>query len=319
MMNALLGIDISSAELPETRPRAIGKTKKTRVLHLITSFEVGGTERQAVELLKRIDRRRFDVSLAALRLEGPLYEEVAAIFPRVPQFPLTNFYNANAAKQLIRLREWMVMNQAEILHAHDFYAGLLGAAAARFAGVRVIACQRHMRLSDRRAHEHDVEVAYEKGLPQLQIKTTRLIIGETNRVAIEVANPGMRPLNARLYLIAARGIKTEQSNLTIALKPREMKNFSFDLPLGLKAVDGDQVRLRAVVIGGAMSISPSTRKSSVPPLLGSGKRWGASADCWRARARTSNSSRTVCVCDSFEASAPGAVEIARKVRASMGL
>jgi L-malate glycosyltransferase len=114
---------------------------------------VGGTERQAVELLKRIDRRRFDVSLAALRLEGPLYQEVAAIFPRVPQFPLTNFYNANAAKQLIRLREWMVMNQAEILHAHDFYAGLLGAAAARFAGVRVIACQRHMRLSDRRAHE----------------------------------------------------------------------------------------------------------------------------------------------------------------------
>jgi len=153
MMNSALGIDISSMELPETRPRVIGKTKKPRVLHLITSFEVGGTERQAVELLKRIDRRRFDVSLAALRLEGPLYQEVAAIFPGVPQFPLTSFYNANAAKQLMRLRDLMVRKQVEILHAHDFYAGLLGAAAARFARVRVIACQRHMRLSDRRAHE----------------------------------------------------------------------------------------------------------------------------------------------------------------------
>ncbi|HEX2492004.1 MAG TPA: glycosyltransferase, partial [Blastocatellia bacterium] len=131
----------------------IGKTKKPRVLHLITSFEVGGTERQAVELLKRIDRRRFDVSLAALRLEGPLYQEVAAIFPHAPQFPLTSFYNANAAKQLMRLRYWMVRKQVEILHAHDFYAGLLGAAAARLARVRVIACQRHMRLSDRRVHE----------------------------------------------------------------------------------------------------------------------------------------------------------------------
>lgn len=129
------------------------KTKKTRVLHLITSFEVGGTERQAVELLKRIDRRRFDVSLAAIRLEGPLYREVAAIFPRAPQFPLTSFYNANAAKQLMRLRGWMIKERVEILHAHDFYAGLLGAAAARLAGVRAIACQRHMRLSDRRAHE----------------------------------------------------------------------------------------------------------------------------------------------------------------------
>ena len=153
MMNSALGIDISSMELPETQPRVIGKTKKPRVLHLITSFEVGGTERQAVELLKRIDRRRFDVSLAALRLEGPLYQEVAAIFPGVPQFPLTSFYNANAAKQLMRLRHLMVRKQVEILHAHDFYAGLLGAVAGRLAGVRVIACQRHMRLSDRRAHE----------------------------------------------------------------------------------------------------------------------------------------------------------------------
>jgi glycosyltransferase involved in cell wall biosynthesis len=129
------------------------KTKRPRVLHLITSFEVGGTERQAVELLNRIDRRRFDVSLAALRLEGPLYREVAAIFPRAQQFPLTSFYNANAAKQLMRLRGWMIKERVEILHAHDFYAGLLGAAAARLAGARVIACQRHMRLSDRRVHE----------------------------------------------------------------------------------------------------------------------------------------------------------------------
>jgi L-malate glycosyltransferase len=158
MMNSSLGIDITGMELPETRLREMGKTKKPktkkpRVLHLITSFEVGGTERQAVELLKRIDCRRFDVSLAALRLEGPLYQEVAPIFPRVPQFPLTSFYNANAAKQLMRLRDWMIRKQVEILHAHDFYAGLLGAAAARLAGVLVIACQRHMRLSDRRVHE----------------------------------------------------------------------------------------------------------------------------------------------------------------------
>src|SRR6266542_279328 len=118
-------LDIAAMGLPRSRE----KRKKPRVLHLITSFEVGGTERQAVELLKRIDRLRFDLSLATLRLEGPLYQEVAPIFPRVPQFPLTSFYNANAAKQLIRLRDWMIREQVGILHAHDFYAGLLGAAA----------------------------------------------------------------------------------------------------------------------------------------------------------------------------------------------
>src|SRR5215470_6052516 len=152
MMNSLLDTDITDVGLSETRLSDPGKSKKPRVLHLITSFEVGGTERQAVELLKRIDRGRFDVRLAAIRLEGPLYGEVAALFPRITQFPLKSFYNLNAVKQLMRLRNWMISERANILHAHDFYAGLLGAAAGRLAGVRVIACQRHMRLSDRRAH-----------------------------------------------------------------------------------------------------------------------------------------------------------------------
>src|SRR5262245_8738263 len=53
----------------------------------------------------------------------------------------------------MRLRNWMISERVNILHAHDFYAGLLGAAAARLARVDVIACQRHMRLSDRRVHE----------------------------------------------------------------------------------------------------------------------------------------------------------------------
>ncbi|HXG68763.1 MAG TPA: glycosyltransferase, partial [Blastocatellia bacterium] len=124
-----------------------------RILHLITNFEVGGTERQAVELLKRLDPDRYDVRLAALRNQGPFYREIAGRFPDIPEFPLTSFYNANAVKQFLRLRALLARERVQILHAHDFYAGMIGAAAARSAGVKVIACQRHLRLSDRRVHE----------------------------------------------------------------------------------------------------------------------------------------------------------------------
>lgn len=126
---------------------------RPRVLHLITSFEIGGTERQAVELLKRLDRDRFDIRLAVLRNEGPFYREIEAIFPTVPRFPLKSFYDANAVKQLSRLRRLMARDKIDILHAHDFYSSFIGAAAARLARVRVIACQRHLKLSDSRAHE----------------------------------------------------------------------------------------------------------------------------------------------------------------------
>lgn len=125
---------------------------RTRVLHLINNFDIGGTERQAVRLLPRLDERRFDIRLAAIRKRGPLYAEIASRFPEVPEFPLTSFYNANAMRQLSRLRALLRRERIDILHAWDFYADLIGVAAARLSGVRVIASQRHLRLSHRPVH-----------------------------------------------------------------------------------------------------------------------------------------------------------------------
>ncbi len=144
----------SPLHLPYARTATDEKTShRPRVLHLISSFEIGGTERQAVALLKRLDPERFDVRLAALRLEGPFYQEISERFPDVPEFPLTSFYNANAGKQLLKLRSLLTRERIDILHAHDFYSGFIGSVAARLGGTRVIACQRHLRLSDRKVHQ----------------------------------------------------------------------------------------------------------------------------------------------------------------------
>ena len=133
--------------------RAIKPARRPRVLHLINSFEIGGTERQAVELIKRLNPEQYDVRVAALRNRGPFYGEIEDRFPNVPEFPLTSFYNLNAARQLARLRALMARERIDILHAHDFYAAVIGSAAARLAGVRVVACQRHLKLSERMVHE----------------------------------------------------------------------------------------------------------------------------------------------------------------------
>ncbi len=64
------------------------------------------------------------------------------------------------SRQLLRLRALLLRERVSLLHAHDFYAGVLGASAARLAGVRVIVCQRHLRLSDRRVHEWGTHYAH---------------------------------------------------------------------------------------------------------------------------------------------------------------
>ena len=148
-------MSVNIAEASLAKPSATttsGARPRPRVLHLITSFEIGGTERQAVELLKRLDGERYDIRLAVLRNDGPLYKEIESLFPNVPEFPLTSFYDANAVKQLRRLRQLLLREKINILHAHDFYSSFIGAAAARLSGVRVIASQRHLKLSDRAAH-----------------------------------------------------------------------------------------------------------------------------------------------------------------------
>lgn len=148
---------------PQANHRAQVNSKpvaQPRVLHLVTSFEAGGTERQFVELLKRLDRQRYDVRLAALRNEGALYEELAASFPEVPEFRLTSFYDRNALRQLRKLQALLRRERIDILHTHGFYDSLFGAMAARLSGTRVIASQRHLKLSDRRAHDWGTRVIH---------------------------------------------------------------------------------------------------------------------------------------------------------------
>jgi glycosyltransferase involved in cell wall biosynthesis len=127
--------------------------RRPRVLHLLNSLDAGGAERQAVELLNRIDEKRFEPRLAVLGWRGPLRWQIVARFPYVPEFPLDGFFNANTIKQLLRLRDTMIEKRIAILHTHDFYSGALGVTAARLGGIKVIAAQRHLRLSDRRIHD----------------------------------------------------------------------------------------------------------------------------------------------------------------------
>jgi glycosyltransferase involved in cell wall biosynthesis len=126
---------------------------RPRVLHLINNLYEGGTERQAVELLNRLDNMRFEAQLAVLSWRGPLRRQIVARYPYVPEFPLNGFFNANAIKQLLRLRETMIERRIAVLHTHDFYSGALGVTAARLSGIKVIAAQRHLRLSERRIHD----------------------------------------------------------------------------------------------------------------------------------------------------------------------
>jgi glycosyltransferase involved in cell wall biosynthesis len=217
---------------------------RPRVLHLITSFEAGGTERQAVELLKRLDREQYEVRLAAIRNEGPFYKEIASIFPDVPEFRLTSFYNRNAIKQLAKLRRLILSERIDIIHAHGFYDSLFAAMAGRLVGICVIASQRHLKLSDRRIHALGTRAIHRLAdrivVNSEAIRRTIIESGSASDEKIVVIRNGLRPISdeqtaASSALSTSAGLSTESQDFTHDGLTRQRMHDALCRELGLSA------------------------------------------------------------------------------------
>ena len=109
------------------------------VLHLIPSFHQGGSEQQAVQLVKLLHRDgSYRVHVACLDKTGVLLDEMENVgFTDIPEFRLSSFYDLNMVKQLRLCSKFIRDNDIEIVQTHDFYTNIFGMAAALIARVPV--------------------------------------------------------------------------------------------------------------------------------------------------------------------------------------
>lgn len=122
---------------------------KRRVLHLIPSFHQGGSERQAIQLVKLLrDDGTYEIELACLEKKGILLTEADEMgYGNLEEFPLSSFYDLNFARQLRKLVRYLREAQPDILQTHDFYSNIFGMTAAKLAGVPVrIAAKRETAM-----------------------------------------------------------------------------------------------------------------------------------------------------------------------------
>ena len=111
---------------------------KPNVLHIIDSFEQGGSERLAIQLVRQLrESGRCHVRLACLQNKGLLRAEVDGLgVGEIPEYPLTSFHDHNFVTQLRRLVRVLKENEIDVVHTHDFYTNIFGTTAAAMAGVR---------------------------------------------------------------------------------------------------------------------------------------------------------------------------------------
>jgi len=111
---------------------------KPNVLFIVDSFEQGGSERQALQLLRQLHSSgQCNVHLACLQNRGSLRADADALgIGEIYEYPLTSFYDPNFIKQLGRLRRYIKANQIDVVHTHCFYTNVFGMTGGFLAGVR---------------------------------------------------------------------------------------------------------------------------------------------------------------------------------------
>jgi glycosyltransferase involved in cell wall biosynthesis len=137
----------STAGRAASAPGAL--TRAIRVAYCIDSFDIGGTELNAVRTIEALDRRRFQVTVFHLHETGPLRARYEALGLQLLHLPIGPLYSPRTAAQGVRFLRLLRRDGIEVVHTQDIYTNIFAAPLARLAGCRVIASRRWLDATPR--------------------------------------------------------------------------------------------------------------------------------------------------------------------------
>ena len=108
-----------------------------RVLHLLSRFDIGGSERQLVERLRR-HPPGFEPLVACCELYGKFLPPIRALGIEPFVVPLRGLLHPSAAVAVAHLAILIRRQKVDLVHTNDFAMSAVGLAAARLAGARII-------------------------------------------------------------------------------------------------------------------------------------------------------------------------------------
>src|SRR5687768_15912348 len=131
---------------------------RIKVLIFINSFRVGGSERQALEVIKRLDRSKFEPIVACFKKEGPLLSEIPSDIGVIHSFPLQSFFSWPSFKQGMEFSKLIRQAGIQIIQCFDFYSNLFAIPWGRISGVPIILGARRDEASMRTPRQHRTEL-----------------------------------------------------------------------------------------------------------------------------------------------------------------
>jgi glycosyltransferase involved in cell wall biosynthesis len=110
---------------------------RTSVAIFVDCFAPGGTQRQMITLLERLDRRQFRVHPVCFHRAGAWFDRVAGFGEPVAVFPIHGFRRPATARQLFAFARWCRGMRIAVLHTCDVYSNIFGLPGGALANVPV--------------------------------------------------------------------------------------------------------------------------------------------------------------------------------------
>lgn len=197
-----------------------------RVLHIITQLELGGAQQTTLELLRRLDARRYQLTLVAAP-GGPLELEARTIpgleVHGVPSLvrPLNPWRDVLAVRDLTR---FIRTRRFDIVHTHSSKAGILGRWAAHLARTPVI-CHTIHGFAFHPYQPAGIRQAYQAAERAAARITTRLITvsrhDERAARAVGIGRPGQHqyiPYGVDLGRFHSNGLTPQSARERLGLR-----------------------------------------------------------------------------------------------------
>ena len=159
---------------------------RIRIVFLLGTLRMGGTERQFLETIRRLDRRRFEPRVLALPDSGPIRAEIEALGVPVTCLGMPPAQGAFRLSSLIGLGRmfrdmlrYLRREQPHILQSYQFWTNIYAAVAGKIAGTPVILTGRRESLDPKYRR------AWKLALRDLSNRWATAILANSERVKAE--------------------------------------------------------------------------------------------------------------------------------------
>lgn len=223
---------------------AVPMGRRIKLLYIIGTLDVGGAEGQLIQLVTHLDPQRFEPVVCSLTSSGPHHRtlDAAGISVTIVGFKGLRVFRhpLQVATELSGLVRFIQREQPTIVHGFLFWAYVIGAFAAKAAGVPIV-------IASRRSLGHFKEgVVHHLLLERLANRMTDLILANSEAVKADVirqervesarirviyngVDPSRYALSAEPGLRASLGIPADAKTIGVVARLIDYKGHRFFL------------------------------------------------------------------------------------------